>query len=152
MLKEEWRTFMHLRSLIVAVMAALTLAAGGAVGLAASAGAAEAATTAASAARLADPPCQLASSPVYGNNALDLFANYNYSGDEWVCGCDPGTTYRLSQQVESFESNCASKAWLQYQGGSPAPYCISELQWKSYVGPEYMYPVSVLIGKETGEC
>ena len=145
---------MRPRSLIVAVMAASTLVVGGAVGLPTVMNAAAAATSTAGKAHLATPDisnCRLVSPPGPGTG-LDLFAGLNYTADEWVCGCNPGTTYDVTQPVKSFTNNCANKAWLQYQNNTPAPFCISELEFKADVGTKYQKPVSVLVGRETGEC
>ena len=145
---------MRLRSLIVAVMAALTLVAGAAAGVSTAANAAAAATSTASKIQLATPDvngdCRLVTPPVSGSY-LELFNGYNYSADEWLCGCNPGTTYyNVLDPIKSFVNNCDNKAWLQYSNGTS--YCISELEYKADVGSKYQDPVSELLGRETGDC
>jgi hypothetical protein len=143
---------LRLRSFIVIAIAALAVSLGTGVSAAVSATAAP--VSAAGGARSAVPDnngdCTLVTPPVSGNY-LELWNGYNYTADEWLCGCDPGTTYHnVLTSIKSFINNCGTKAWLQYSNGSS--YCISPLEIKAHVGLGYQDPVSEYVGRETGNC
>ncbi len=143
---------MRLRSFIVTAIAALAVSLG--TGVPAAVGATAAPVSAPGRALLAVPDnngnCRLVTPPVSGNY-LELWNGYNFTADEWVCGCNPGTTYHnVLTPIRSFINNCNTKAWLQYSNGTS--YCISPLEIKANVGSQYQDPVSEYVGRETSDC
>ncbi len=143
---------MRLRSLILIVTATAALAVGLPTGLVSAANAMTATNTASKAYLAAsdEGTCQLVAPPVSGDY-LELYNASSYEGDEWLCGCQSGTTYyNVLTPIKSFINNCDYKAWLQYSNGSS--YCISPLEFKADVGSAYWDPKTEYVGYETDDC
>jgi hypothetical protein len=80
------------------------------------------------------------------------YTETNFGGTQFPAACIKGKVYFANgtDPVASVINSCEYHIYLQYSDGSS--FCINPLSYRTDIGSQYRYPVTIQVGPGTSNC